>query len=266
MSGGYDAGEATRGNDVESSANVDGSGGRTGERSADRGDRRIRELERENERLSELLDVLGHDLRNHLAVARGRLELARGDGDDEDLAAVARSHERMEELLEDLLAARDVGFAVGDTEPVTLSTCAESAWRNVEAGDAALVVESDLDLLADRNRLAQLLENLFRNCVEHGAPVDARDVTVTVGAVDDREGFFVEDDGRGLPPSDRERLFDEGFSTAADGTGLGLAIVGDIVEGHGWTVTAADGDSGGARFEFAGVERPAPLPAGAARE
>ena len=265
MSESHDAGEATNGEDAESSTAGDGSGGSDGERHAGGVDPRVRELERENERLAELLDVLGHDLRNHLAVAKGRLELARADGSAEDLDAVARSHDRMAELLDDLLAAREEGFAVDDPEPVTLSTCAETAWRTVESGEAELVVESDLDLLADRARFAQLLENLFRNSVEHGAAADEADVTVTVGALDDREGFFVEDDGRGLPPADPERLFDEGYSTAADGTGLGLAIVRDVVAGHDWTVAAATSDAGGARFEFAGVERPSPLPAGRPR-
>lgn len=257
MSRSHEADEGTRGNDAESTIgaerNVGQSGGRNGDHRGEAADRRVQELERENERLAELLDVLGHDLRNHLAVARGRLELTRGDGGGDDLDEVARAHERMEELLEDLLEARDVGFGVGDTEPTTLSTCAETAWRNVESNGAELVVESDLDLLADRDRFAQLLENLFRNSVEHGATADGPGLTVTVGALDGREGFFVEDDGRGLPPTDRDRLFEEGFSTAAGGTGLGLAIVAEIAEAHGWTVSVTESSDGGARFEVRGV-------------
>ena len=219
-------------------------------------DRRIRELERENERLSELLDVLGHDLRNHLAVAKGRLELAREGLDDEDLASVACSHDRMEELLEDLLGAGDDGFAVRDGEPVSLETCARRAWETVEGGNAELDVESDLEFRADRGRLVQLLENLFRNAVEHGTIHPELPLTVTVGRLADGSGFYVEDDGRGLP-SGRERVFDEGFTTAEDGTGLGLAIVSDVAAGHDWTVRAAEGSAGGARFEIGGVDRTA---------
>lgn len=217
-------------------------------------DRRVRKLERENERLSELLDVLGHDLRNHLAVAKGRLELAREGSDDEDLASVARSHDRMEELLEDLLGAGDDGFAVRDGEPVSLEACARRAWETVEDGNAELDVESDLEFRADCGRLVQLLENLFRNAVEHGTIHPELPLTVAVGRLADGAGFYVEDDGRGLPPG-RDRVFDEGFTTAEDGTGLGLAIVSDVAAGHDWTVRATEGSAGGARFEIGGVDR-----------
>lgn len=245
---------------------------------ADRGlgpaDRRVRELERENERLAELLDVLGHDLRNHLAVAEARLELARQGSDVEDLDAVDRSHQRMAELLDDLLAARNEGFGVGETEPVRLATCAQRAWTAVESGAATLEIESDMELVADAARFRQLLENLFGNAVEHGSAnpgsqtrqdgvkhvlPDPRDgLTITVGTLSSGSGFFVEDDGCGLPTADPDRLFESGVSTTEVGTGLGLSIVADVVEGHDWIVDATESTSGGARFEVSGVERPAP--------
>jgi len=53
---------------------------------------------------------------------------------------------------------------------------------------------------------------------------------------------------------DRERIFEDGYSTSQDGTGLGLSIVDEIVDAHGWTITVAEGSDGGARFEIAGVE------------
>jgi signal transduction histidine kinase len=77
-------------------------------------------------------------------------------------------------------------------------------------------------------------------------------VTVTVGDLDD--GFYVEDDGPGIPIEEQGELFERGFSTAGDGTGFGLAIVEQVVEAHGWEISIADGDAGGARFEVTGVE------------
>ncbi|SER25115.1 ATP-binding protein [Natrinema salaciae] len=72
------------------------------------------------------------------------------------------------------------------------------------------------------------------------------------------DGFYVADTGPGLP-ADRESLFELGYTTAADGTGFGLAIVEQIAEAHdwNWTVTARDGDEGGARFEIRNVTVPA---------
>jgi len=69
-------------------------------------------------------------------------------------------------------------------------------------------------------------------------------------------GFFVADDGLGIPESDRGSVFDPGFTTSAAGTGFGLAIVHRIAAAHGWTVSVTESDAGGARFEFAGVDRP----------
>ena len=70
------------------------------------------------------------------------------------------------------------------------------------------------------------------------------------------EGFYVADTGPGIPPSDREDVFEAGYSTSEDGTGFGLRIVGQIADAHGWeiTVTESENGEGGARFEFTGVE------------
>jgi signal transduction histidine kinase len=75
-------------------------------------------------------------------------------------------------------------------------------------------------------------------------------VTVSVGTVDG--GFYVEDDGVGVP--DDIDIFEMGNSTAEEGTGIGLAIVAQIADAHGWTVELSESESGGARFKLTGVE------------
>jgi signal transduction histidine kinase len=77
-------------------------------------------------------------------------------------------------------------------------------------------------------------------------------VHVRVGSLPD--GFFVEDDGPGIPPSERDRVFEAGYTTAPDGTGFGLNIVRTVVRAHGWDVEATEGRDGGARFEVTGVD------------
>jgi signal transduction histidine kinase len=109
------------------------------------------------------------------------------------------------------------------------------------------VIESERRVQADRGRLKQLFENLFKNAVEHGG----EDVTVTVGEIDN--GFYIEDDGSGLPDNEGNQLFESGYSTTKDGNGLGLSIVKKIVDAHGWEIHVTDSSDGGARFEVTNV-------------
>jgi len=130
-------------------------------------------------------------------------------------------------------------------EPVSLDNSATKAWAVVETADATLVAEDQFRFEADSDRLEQVLENLFRNAIDHGDP----DVTVRVGALEDDRGFYVEDDGAGIPEDEREQVFELGHSTNTDGTGLGLAIVKEIVTAHDWTIAVTESSSGGVRFE-----------------
>jgi len=219
-----------------------------------------RELERQNERLDEFAAVVSHDLRNPLTVAVGFLERAREDGDTEAFEKVADAHQRMSDLIDDLLSLAHSSERVDETEHVDVAAVAHSAWRSVDTENATLVVEDIGHIDVDSARLRQLFENLFRNAIEHGsAPAETREnggtgsapgpaeVTVRVGATAD--GFFVEDDGNGIPEERKDHVFDRGYSTAS-GTGLGLAIADTIVDAHGWTIDVAESANGGARFEI----------------
>lgn len=210
-----------------------------------------RELERQNDRLDEFASMVSHDLRNPLTVALGRLEFLRSRGEDEHVDAIETSLERMATLVDDLLVLAREGRPIDDLEPVSLATLADRSWSTVATNGAELLVESDLTFRADRQRTVQLLENLFRNALDHGETVEA----VTVGALEDGTGFFVADDGVGIPAEERESVFEGGYTTDERGTGLGLAIVTEIVEAHGWSVHVVESDTGGARFEIVGVDR-----------
>jgi len=213
------------------------------------------QLERQNGRLERFAGVLSHDLRNPLEVAQGRLRLAREDGDPEHFDAIERSLDRMDDLVEDVLRLARQGGTVTEPDAVAVATAARDAWDVVDSGDATLVVDSDLVVLADPSRLAQLFENLFRNALEHAA--DRPDaLTITVADLRDARGFLVADDGVGIPEDERDTVFDAGFSTADDGTGLGLNIVRTIADAHGWQVTVTESDGGGACFQFGNVHTP----------
>jgi PAS domain S-box-containing protein len=211
---------------------------------------RERELQRERDRLDEFASFVSHDLRNPLQVASGRLELATDDRSSPHLTQVARSLDRMDQLIEDVLDLARQGSTLGERESVDLRELLSRCWTNVEAPDADLVVDGACVVRADSSRLASAVENLFRNAVDHGGEA----VTVTVGLLDDESGFYVADDGPGIPDGERERVFESGYSTDSQGTGLGLAIVRQVAEAHGWDIDACESADGGARFEITGVE------------
>ncbi|NUB91054.1 PAS domain S-box protein [Haloterrigena sp. SYSU A121-1] len=210
-----------------------------------------RKLREQNERLDAFARIVSHDLRNPLGVAQGYLELLEETESLEYVDSVRDGLDRMEAIIEDVLAiARDGEWAT-DSEPVDLESVADDAWEYVSTADATLSVAETMAIEADRSRLLRLLENLFRNSIEHGG----KDVAVRVGALESESGsgrgFFVADDGTGLPDEINDDLFDPSVSTAAGGLGIGLWVVREVATGHGWSVTATESVDGGARFEFA---------------
>lgn len=213
-----------------------------------------RELEQTVERLERFSQVLSHDLRNPLAVVSGHAEAAQNVEDDaEHIEAIERATDRIEELVDDLLTLTRRERLIGTTEPVDIEHCAHRAWECIETSEATLVVESTETVEADPSRFRELLENLFRNSIEHGS----EGVTITAGRVSggDRErGFYVADDGPGVPPGERDSVFEWGKSLSDAGTGMGLAIVAEIADAHNWEYAVSESDSGGARFEFTVTE------------
>mgnify|MGYP000438526395 CR=1 FL=1 len=239
-------------------------------------------LQREIDRLEKFAGLVSHDLRNPLNVATGRLDLARELVDDGDVLAeldrVGDAHERIAQLIDDLLALARQGKTVDELEPVDLAETAERAWRTVDTGDASLdAPDGSVTVDADPERLRTLLENLFTNSVEHGstgnrtesgdsvvhgatgsrtAPDDdgvergsaaGTGITVTVGALPN--GFYVADDGAGFAAGlDPDEAAEYGVSSDPHGTGFGLAIVREIAAAHGWALDVDEAD--GARFEF----------------
>ena len=214
--------------------------------------RHEQDLERQNERLDAFTTIVSHDLRNPLHVASQGLALAREDCESEHFGTVERALDRMETLIEDLLALARQGESVGDLEAVGLDEFATRCWANLETAGADLQVLADPVIRADPARLRQLLENLLGNAVEHGGS----DVAIEIGQLSDGEGFYVADDGPGIPAGDREAVFEGGFTTRSEGTGFGLTIVAEIATAHGWDLDVTESPAGGARFEVSGVDRP----------
>jgi heavy metal sensor kinase len=205
-----------------------------------------------------------HELRTPLTVIRGQVEvLARmPDPSADDVRRVERlvrtEMVRMERLVEDLLvlARADESEFLRKRVIDLPAFCQEmldglraTADRRFELDD---VPAGKID--ADPDRLAQALRNLIRNAIDHTAPGGL--VRLTASSAGNRITLAVEDDGPGIPPGQRERVFDRFHRTdsartrARGGTGLGLAIVRAVAEAHGGRVAAGESPEGGARVEI----------------
>jgi PAS domain S-box-containing protein len=205
-------------------------------------------LEAQNERLEKFASIVSHDLRNPLGVANGYLELAEETGDSAYFDKTASALGRMETLVDDLLTLSKAGTDLEDTSACELGAVAREAWEYVGTEDAELRVDTDTPTIeGDRSFLTELFENLFRNAVVHGGD----DVSVSVGQLTDTAGFYVADDGDGIPPEKRDSVFEYGYTSSTEGTGFGLSIVTDLADAHGWSVDLTESASGGACFEFA---------------
>jgi len=222
-----------------------------------------RAAEQRNERLDEFAAVVAHDLRNPLSVASGQLELERMDRDSEHLETAATALDRMETLIDRTLTLARSGHVISETEPVDLGELVDSCWEAVPTGDATLANEVTAVIDADPDRLRHLFENLFRNAVDHGSTGSMKsddtlgrgsaDLTIRVGELSG--GFYVADDGSGIPPEKRDAVLDDGYTSTDGEGGLGLAIVQRIVEAHGWEIGVTESDEGGTRFEITDITR-----------
>ena len=208
-----------------------------------------------------------HELRTPLTVIRGQLEVlaATPEPSEEEVRRVERLVQaeigRISRLVDDLLVlaqAERTDFL--RTEAIDLRSFVAELWDGL-----SLTAERRFELgpvpegrlTADPDRLAQALRNLARNAIEHTADGNGLVRLEVTQLASGRIRFTVIDDGPGIPPEQRERIFerfhrvDSARSRASGGAGLGLAIVRAVAEAHGGQVHAtAREDARGAQIEL----------------
>ncbi len=207
-----------------------------------------------------------HEIRTPLTAIRGQIEvLARAShsSSPEDVASTAavvtREVDRMERLVDDmlLLAQLDEGLAhapapteIGQLIADAVAGLSSGLDRGLELGPAPRGT-----VVADRDRIAQVIRNLVRNAAEHTSPGGSIHVAATPTA-NGSVRIGVSDDGPGIPLGERDRVFvrfhrvERARDRRSGGTGLGLAIARAIVEAHGGHIWADDSPAGGARITF----------------
>lgn len=197
-----------------------------------------------------------HELRSPLASLRVQLEVARRMGPENDWPAlvddVLVDVDRLDRLVDDLLALARLdegGGALRRTEPVELRglvSTVVSGYAHARV-PVTLVPGPAAAVAGDPDGLRRVVVNLVDNAVRYAAARVV--VAVAVAPADDRPTvtLTVTDDGPGIPPAERERVFDRFYRTEASrsreagGTGLGLPIVRDLVRAHGGSVRLVAG-------------------------
>lgn len=202
------------------------------------------QLARERRRLETFRSMVSHDIGNPLNIASGRIELATDECDSDHLGHATDALERVEALIERGLRFVQVGKPPADRTRLSLAALASQSWDDVGT-DRVTLETTDLTVTANRERFRQLLNELFRNAIDHSEG----DIRVTVGPLADRSGFYVADTGPGIPAEEREYVFDLGYSTDSEHEGLGLTLVSEIAGAHGWAVRLGPPDTRGTRVE-----------------
>ena len=172
------------------------------------------------ERRQDLLDKATQCLHNLEQLIADMLQFARGASSTEERVGVSELLERVQTALQPALGKNQ---------------CLEIAGPN-----------SSLSLSGNREALAGAILNLANNALQH-AGNDAR-VQITAQRIGNDIRIRVRDNGPGVPPADRERIFDPFFTSRPDGTGLGLAVARSVARAHRGEITLESGYASGASF------------------
>jgi signal transduction histidine kinase len=198
--------------------------------------------------------MVAHEVRNPVGVIRGAVELIQARGgsglppkDREALADVLGEVERLRRLTEDFLdLTREPALSLAPVDLAELAAEAARALARSHPNVEVTLAVPAMRVSADPGRLRQVLANLLVNAAQAGARVVELRGTI--------DGPFarleIADDGTGVAPAMRERLFDPFATGRAEGTGLGLAISRRIAERHGGALRLLPRHPPGAAFEL----------------
>lgn len=236
-------------------------------------------LARSDELKDALLSSVSHDLRTPLVAIRA----AAGNLLQEDIAwdaetrrefatAIDEEAARLNHLVGNLLDVSriDAGSLRARKALYPLDALIRAAVERLASRTANQPIDVDLPadlppVLLDAVQIDQALTNLLENALKY-AP-EGTPITVTAAVTPAVDAVLVEvaDRGPGVPPAERQRIFDKFYrlrrDTHAQGSGLGLAIARGLIAAHGGRIWATDRPGGGARFIFA-LPLPSPLPSG----
>jgi len=211
----------------------------------------------------ELVTVLAHDLRNHLAPIRGRLDLLRHRAEREqhapnlrDTAELRKAIDRFGRLISDLLdiARIDQGLFEVTAQPMDLAALVREAAEVLQVPGTPIEVEAppEVKVVADPMRVRQAIENLLANSVQNAPSGTSVRVAIAREAAGQAQAVVtISDQGPGIDPALLPRLFERfARSKSSTGLGIGLFLARRIAEAHGGRIEVTSRLRAGTQFRL----------------
>lgn len=202
----------------------------------------ITTMKEREENLKEFNSMVGHDLKNPLNTSLGYLGLQQEKESTREIERAIDSLKKMNQIIDDIAVTTKDPSEL-QMKGLNLKNAFENGLSSVEHKLESYEVE-DIVVKADKGQMARMFANLISNSIEH----NEQSVNIKVGKMEN--GFYYEDDGKGIPEGIKGEIFQKGMTTSETEYGIGMYLVRRIVEIHNWSIEVTESENGGARFEI----------------
>ena len=202
-------------------------------------------LKSNGEKLRMLNKIIRHDLANDLAVIKSAVKIYNRNSDPNILSEVDNRVNKGLAAISDYKKYEEMLSVESKLYDYDITKIINSVWKNYQ--QLNLSIQGDAYVIAD-DSISSVFENLFSNAIRHGK---ASAINIGIKNTKDNSIITFSDNGKGIPDTIKDRIFEEGFHYGDTGnTGIGLYIVRQSIESYGGRITVADNKPRGTMFEI----------------